>query len=602
MIAAARTALGFLTQGERRRYVAFVVTRALIGLLDVVGLGLIGLIATVGATQFGASSSGKPATFAGITLPQFDEAGLLFLVVGVLVVFVVKALVAVLLTRRMVHFIGRIETRNARLIADDVLNGSLGDVKAYSKAQLQYAVTTSTAALFNGLLNYFATIVSEGFLLILVVASFFVVNPVAAVATLGFFAVIVLIIQVGIGGTLKRAGENSAAGMVETTNSMSDSLDAFREISVLSKQAVFVDRIGDARNRLSSAGATFSFLGGMPRYVVETSLIVGVVLFVGQQFLAGQLATGIVTIGVFLTGGVRVMASLLPLQAAASGIKHNVNQASLAIELLSRRRNATRSQTKAQQPTDHVERVPLDVQIDAVRYRYPGDSTDTLHDVTLTIEAGSYVAVIGPSGAGKTTLVDLILGLVEPSTGTVHIAGRSPLEVRDAAPGLIAYVPQKPGMVSGSIAENVALGVPPAEIDRERLDRALHDAYLSDFIESLPHGVDTSVGAQVDSLSGGQIQRIGLARALYTRPSLLILDEATSGLDASSEAYIAETLRKLHRNVTVVVIAHRLSTVQHADVVHFVLAGRIAASGDFRTLRRTQPMVAEYVKLMSFEK
>ena len=126
--------------------------------------------------------------------------------------------------------------------------------------------------------------------------------------------------------------------MVDTNNAMSDSLEAFREISVLAKQPAFVDRIGDARGRLSGAGATFAFLAGMPRYVVETSLIVGVVLFVGQQFLTGQLATGIVTIGVFLTGGVRVMASLLPLQAAASGIKHNANQAALAIEILDRQR------------------------------------------------------------------------------------------------------------------------------------------------------------------------------------------------------------------------------------------------------------------------
>jgi ATP-binding cassette, subfamily B, bacterial PglK len=190
---------------------------------------------------------------------------------------------------------------------------------------------------------------------------------------------------------------------------------------------------------------------------------------------------------------------------------------------------------------------------------------------------------------------------VEPTAGAVRIDGRSPGEVRAAEPGAISYVPQKPGMVSGSIAENIALGIPTAEIDRERLAAAIDDAYLTEFVASLPDGADTSVGAQVDSLSGGQIQRIGLARALYTRPSLLVLDEATSGLDASSEAYISETLKKLHRRVTVIVIAHRLSTVQHADVVHFVLDGRVAASGDFRTLRRTQPMVAEYVKLMSFD-
>jgi ATP-binding cassette subfamily C protein len=599
VIAAARRALSFLTRGERVRYFAFVIARASLGLLDIVGLAGIGLIAGVAASQFG--GTGSPVKLAGIEIPRFSEQGVVILVVVVLAVFVGKALIALLITRKMVHFIAGIESRNSRVIADSVMNGGLGEVKEYSKAQLQYAVTTSTAGLFNGVLNNVAILVSEGFLLIVVIASFVVVSPIAALFTLLFFGAIVVIIQFVIGGTIRRAGENSAAGMVATTNAMSDSLDAFREISVLAKQGPFVERIAQARGRVSGAGATFAFLGGMPRYVVETSLIVGVALFVGQQFLAGSLATGLVTIGVFLTGGVRVMASLLPLQAAVTGIRHHSYEGDIAAELLSARsRNLARADA-ADPVVAEPAPGPLDVRISKVRFRYPGDTKDTLHDVSASFLPGSYVAVIGPSGAGKTTLVDLILGLLTPTRGSVAIGGVDPVGLRAVAPGRVSYVPQKPGMVSGTIAENVALGVPPAQIDRELLARVLDDAYLTEFIAGLPDGADTSVGAQVDALSGGQIQRIGMARALYARPSLLILDEATSGLDASSEAYIAETLKKLHGSVTVVVIAHRLSTVQHADVVHFVRDGRIAASGDFRTLRRTQPLVAEYVKLMSFE-
>jgi ATP-binding cassette, subfamily B, bacterial PglK len=156
-------------------------------------------------------------------------------------------------------------------------------------------------------------------------------------------------------------------------------------------------------------------------------------------------------------------------------------------------------------------------------------------------------------------------------------------------------------MVSGSIAENIALGVRAEDIDHALLDKVVADAYLSDFVASLPDGVNTSVGKQVDSLSGGQIQRIGLARALYSQPRLLILDEATSGLDAGSEAFVSATLSRLAGSVTVVVIAHRLSTVQHSDIVHVVENGRITASDKFKRLQATVPMVAEYVKLMSFD-
>jgi len=604
MFAAARRSLGYLTPGERTRYFVFVGLRALTGFLDVIGIGLIGVIASVGASQFTAGGAGKPTTILGFAIPSLGPAGLLWLVLIVLGLFIGKALVAILLIRRMTLFIARVETRNARAIADMVLRGSLDEVKHYSKAQLQYAVANSTTSVFSGVLNNVATMVSEGFLLLIVVASFFLVNPIAALFTLVFFGIVVVTIQFVIGGSIRRAGQDAAGGLVDTTNAVSDSLDSFREISVLAKQELFLDRLADSRGRLSRSAAMFAFLGGMPRYVVETSLILGVVVFVGQQFLAGQLATGFVTIGVFLTGGVRIMASLLPLQAAVTGIKQNSHQGELAVELLDKQRTLATDRASTAAPTEHLS-VPLDaplpVVIDEVRFRYPGDETDTLHDISVEFAAGSYVAIIGPSGAGKTTLVDLILGLVTPDSGSVKIGGVPPVPLRAIAPGHVSYVPQKPGMVSGTIAENIALGVEPSEIDTDLLERSIAAAYLTEFVATLPDGVHTSVGAQVDALSGGQIQRIGLARALYAQPRLLILDEATSGLDAGSEAYIADTLRALHGSVTVVVIAHRLSTVQHADVVHVVQEGRISASGTFASLRKSVPMVAEYVKLMSFE-
>jgi ATP-binding cassette subfamily C protein len=165
----------------------------------------------------------------------------------------------------------------------------------------------------------------------------------------------------------------------------------------------------------------------------------------------------------------------------------------------------------------------------------------------------------------------------------------------------VGYVPQKPGLVTGSILENIALGVPADEIDRARVEEVLESAFLAEFIASLPEGVDTSVGAQSDALSGGQIQRLGIARALYSQPRLLVMDEATSGLDAGSEAAIARTLEALRGEVTVVVVAHRLSTVQRADAVHVVDAGRIVASGSFREVVAANPTVAEYVRLMTFD-
>jgi len=603
MFAAARLALGYLTPRQRVRYFMLVTFRALTGFLDVFGIFLVGYIASAGAAAVTDSSGGgSTTTLLGIALPRLSQNDLILLIAFVLIVFVGKALLAVLLTRTMTSFLARIETKNAIDISELILRGSLDDMKRYSKAQFQYAVTSSTSALFTGILNNVATLFSEGFLLLVVVVGFFVVNPVAALFALAYFTVVIVAIQFIIGKSIKRAGIESASGSIDTTNAISDVVDSFREISVLAKQDLFLERLTESRGRLSRSAATFAFLGGMPRYVVETSLILGVVIFVGQQFLFGTLASGIVTVGVFLTGGVRIMASLLPLQGAVTMIAQNYHQSALAVELLNRER-ALPDRASIEVPAEVVvdpDR-PLGVQVSHAHFRYPDDETDTLADVSLDVEAGSYVAIIGPSGAGKTTLVDLVLGLISPDSGTVRIGGLDPLVLRGVAPGLVSYVSQKPGLVSGSIAENVALGVHPDRIDHGLVDASLRSAYLSDFVATLPEGSASSVGAQADALSGGQIQRIGLARALYAKPRLLILDEATSGLDAGSEAFISESLRKLHGDVTVIVIAHRLSTVQHADIVHVVQDGRLTASGDFASLRKTVPMVADYVKLMSFD-
>jgi len=601
MLAAARASLSFLSSRERFVYFLLVVLRCLVGFLDVLGILLVGVVASLGTSQL---QSGSGATvFFGITLPKLSDGGLLALVLFTLAIFIIKAIIAISLTRSITSFVARIETRNANALANHLLRGSLERAKRLSKAEFQYAITESTMWAFTGVLNNIASMASEGFLLLIVAAAFFVVNPIVALFAIAYFALVVLVMQAFIARMLKRAGNDAAAGTVETTNAVSDTLDTFREISVLAKQDLFLGRIHVSRARLARSGATLQFLAGMPRFVIETALILGVVVFVGQQLLSGELATGLATLGIFLAGAVRIVGSLLPLQTAVAALRINAQRAQLAYTLLGELR-VHEDALAAEPPAPPSKPVPggaLGVAMTNVSYTYDGDEHPTINGVSLDVMPGQFTAIIGPSGAGKTTMVDLILGLISPQQGSIAIGDVAPNALRLIAPGAVSYVPQKPGLVSGTIAENIALGVPTAEIDRALLDQAVKAAHLETFIDSLPAGLQTSVGKQADALSGGQIQRIGLARALYVQPRLLILDEATSALDAGSEAFISESLRNLRPAVTLVVIAHRLSTVQHADIVHVVEGGRVVASGDFVTVQATVPMVAEYVKLMSFD-
>jgi ATP-binding cassette subfamily C protein len=234
-------------------------------------------------------------------------------------------------------------------------------------------------------------------------------------------------------------------------------------------------------------------------------------------------------------------------------------------------------------------------------FTYKGSGSQTLRDVGLHIPGGSQAALIGMSGAGKSTLADLILGLLEPSKGTVSIEGLKPSELISKQPGVLGYVPQKPGMISGTIAQNIALGIEPVNVNQAWLRDAISAAHLSDFIDSLPEGLETDIGKRKDELSGGQLQRIGLARALYSRPKLLVMDEATSALDAESENKINIALDEMRGKVTVILIAHRLNTIQRSNVVFLMEQGVIEASGTFQELLKSNSTVKNLANLMAID-
>jgi ATP-binding cassette subfamily C protein len=245
---------------------------------------------------------------------------------------------------------------------------------------------------------------------------------------------------------------------------------------------------------------------------------------------------------------------------------------------------------------------PLRVEFDAVSFSYPDSLESVLQNVSFKIEPGSQVALMGPSGAGKSTIADLLCGVLRPKSGSITIGESGTQADFSNTRNRVSYVPQRPGLVSGTLLENLALSQPLDRIDRTKAREALKKANLIDLIESLPQGLDTSLGAQKDNLSGGQMQRLGLARALYSNPGLLVMDEATSALDAQSEAEIQKALDSMRGKVTVVLIAHRLNTIQHADKVILVEEGSVKDSGTFKELIARNPSVERVVDLMRVEK
>jgi ATP-binding cassette subfamily C protein len=244
---------------------------------------------------------------------------------------------------------------------------------------------------------------------------------------------------------------------------------------------------------------------------------------------------------------------------------------------------------------------PIGVEFKNVSYSYPNSRDIAVKNLNFVFRPGSQVALMGPSGAGKSTMADLICGVIKPTKGDINFLGFKTNQELQKTLASVSYVPQKPGLVSGTIADNVALGVESDAINRGRVLESLELSHLGTLIDELPEGIDTPLGKLQDGLSGGQIQRLGLARALYSKPGLLVMDEATSALDAESEFEIQKALADMKGKVTVVLIAHRLNTIQHADMVLLVEDGEVTDSGTFKELQTRNQQVDRLVNLMKID-
>jgi ABC-type multidrug transport system fused ATPase/permease subunit len=357
--------------------------------------------------------------------------------------------------------------------------------------------------------------------------------------------------------------------------------------------------INGSRQKIAWNSAELSFIPNLGKYMIEMTMVIGAIAVCGFQFYFSDATHAVSILSIFLAAGSRIAPAILRVQSGAIAIKGSYGGASRTIALMR-----------------ELNQEPIEVSPDAiVRAQRTGDFSGAAHvknldfsyghknrlvlqNINLDIRAGETLAIVGPSGAGKSTLVDLLLGLYTPISGIIEVSGVAPQVAIKAWPGAVAYVPQNVSLISGSIAENIALGYSKEEIDSFRVGECLEISQLTEYINSLPVGIETQVGESALQMSGGQLQRLGIARAIYTQPKMLVLDEATSALDGKTEMDVSEAILSLRGKITIVLIAHRLSTVLKADRIVYLKDGKILSIGNFEHVKAEVSEFANQAKLL----
>jgi ATP-binding cassette subfamily C protein len=362
-------------------------------------------------------------------------------------------------------------------------------------------------------------------------------------------------------------------------------LETYRESLVRDTRENYIKTIVSLRSQVSESIAAQSILPNITKYTMELTLMIAGITISGVMFFLFDANKALTGLSLFVAVGSRISPAFLRIQQ--NFLVYRLNQTSLEVTqklLLSIKSNSKKVEEELS--SESFLEFKSSIDISNLNFQYESSKGFGLTDVSLKIPSGSFTAIVGSSGSGKTTLVDLILGLLTPTSGLIQISEKSPLTVHKKWPGAIAYVPQDVVIVNGSLKENIALGFDVELIDTERVLKCIKLAHLTNVVNSLPGKLDANLGEKGSKMSGGQRQRVGIARALYTNPSILVLDEATSALDGESEKEINDSLQELKGQITILVISHRLSSVVKADQVLYLENGKIVASGTFNEVRK----------------
>jgi ABC-type multidrug transport system fused ATPase/permease subunit len=597
-----KRAWGLLSPRDQLKVLIVSLGQILLSFLDLLGVALIGVI---GALTIRGVSNQAPGDRVSKVLEfiNLNESTLQtqVSVIGLLActVLITRTVISITITRKMFRFLSIRSTNLTTLLLSKLINQSISKISMRTNQEIIYALTNGVSIVYLGIIGKIVLLISDIALLVVLLTGIIVADLGTAVISILFFGAIGLLMYLMSHKKVSSLSKDNYRHTIHSNELILQSLNTYRELLVRNRRTYVVDKVNTSRKTYAKTVAELAFLPYISKYVIETSVIFIALMLGAYQFSVNDSSRAVATLSIFLAAGTRLAPAILRVQQSLLLVKGNLEVCRVTLDLSDELDDKLElpEETSMKLKTDHGS-FTGEIVLENVSFAFNHSEEDFIHHMNLKIPVNRLTVIVGKSGSGKTTLVDLILGVLESKSGKITISGLSPHTTFETWPGAIAYVPQDVPILDGTIRENICLGYDAADIQQEDILWAVNVATLKPFLADLSEGLETRIGTDGYKLSGGQRQKIGIARAIISKPRLLILDEATSSLDGQAESEITEAINSIKSSTSVLMIAHRLSTVRDADTVLYVESGKIIAQGSFNEVRSRVPDFDKQAKLL----
>ena len=590
-----KISLNLLDKKNRLRFILIVILNAAISFLDLIGVVLFGFVGLLLSSSTPSKTSNPIFSwlYGQVSFLLEISNGILILALSASILLLSKNIISAVIFFRIYRFLGNLQAKISNLVIDSFFSQSIIGQQKNSPQEMAFILSTGTFLAITKTLSSAAIIFSE-FCLLLIIGIFLLISfPTITIFSFVLFVIIGLILQKIVRNKSIFLGNEVGGRLVQAQRNLLQFISSYREIYTHNKVEYFTDKLKVDLGKASTSRSSLMFIDTLPKSFFEIGVMSILIVMTSIGFIFSQNSDLDIVLITFLVAGFRLLPSIIRINGGLISIRSATSEAKSFYDFVNRHGKMKKF---AGETALSIKAEGKLIELRDVGFRYPDSEQTLFSQMSLTINDQDAVAVVGSNGMGKSTLLDLMMGIYKPTQGYVAI-GKIPVEqyIRNKQ-GSISYVPQKTQLLNTTIRNNIAFGVEASEINDNKIWKVLETSGISDFVQSLPNGLDSILSEFGDNLSGGQIQRLGLSRALYSDPEIIFMDEPTNAVDQKSEDDILKLVMEKSKNATIIMVTHNLENLSFFKKVIFLEAVGKYHFGDFDEVKKKSPIFADLMK------